>query len=50
MAEDTVIEIQSIKNETFEELLERLKLKFKEYGDCFANGSLVSKEMPIPNN
>ncbi len=51
MSENTIINLPAIKNESFYELLDRLKLEEDEIGECFVNSKVVDgqKLMPVPN-
>ncbi|MFX1516260.1 MAG: hypothetical protein ACFFC6_08125 [Promethearchaeota archaeon] len=49
-AEDTVITLPDVKNERFQDLLERLGLIMKACGDCFVNGKLAYQDTLIPKN
>jgi hypothetical protein len=46
--EDTILRLDFIENETFEELIGRLGLKRSDIGDCFLNGTLVKSDDIIP--
>ncbi|MHA1967471.1 MAG: hypothetical protein ACW964_06690 [Candidatus Hodarchaeales archaeon] len=50
MAEDTIINLHNKEKEIFEDLLERLDLKYDECGDCFINGHLATNDFPVPMN
>ncbi len=47
-AEDTVISIPHVKNESFLELLKRLDFKQTDCGDCFINGKVANETTVIP--
>ena len=46
--EDTVLRLDFIENETFEDLVKRLGLERSDIGDCFLNGTLVKPKDIIP--
>jgi hypothetical protein len=46
--EDTILRLDYVEKETFEELIERLGLKRSDIGDCFLNGTLVKPKDEIP--
>jgi len=41
MSENTILELESIAEETFVNLLDRLDLKEDDCGDCFVNGKIA---------
>ena len=46
--EDTILTLDYMENETFEELIDRLGVKRSDIGDCFLNGTLVKPNDSIP--
>ena len=52
LADQTFITVPHIQNESFKDLLERLKVEKEDIGDCFVNGTVVSNanETIIPDN
>jgi hypothetical protein len=46
--EDTLLRLDFIENETFEDLIKRLGLEQSDIGDCFLNGTLVKPKDIIP--
>ena len=50
LGEATVIKMNEIENETFSDLLVRIKVDYKEIGDCFVNGKLAHQNTIIPKN
>lgn len=45
--EDTVLIVESVKSESFAQLVRRLGLKPKDLGDCFINGNLAKPDYMI---
>lgn len=48
--EDTVLRLDFVENETFEDLVKRLGLERSDIGDCFLNGTLVKPNDIIPKS
>jgi hypothetical protein len=46
--EDTILRLDYIENERFEEMVARLGLQRSDIGDCFLNGTLVKPDDVIP--
>jgi len=46
--EDTILRLDFLENETFEQLVKRLGLSLSDIGDCFLNGTLVKHNDGIP--
>jgi hypothetical protein len=46
--EDTILRLDFIENESFEQLVKRLGLSPSDIGDCFLNGTLVKLNDEIP--
>lgn len=45
--EDTVLKIEAVEGESFEDLIKRLELKPSDLGDCFIDGTLAKMETEI---
>ena len=47
--EDTVLQLEYVERETFEELIQRIGLERSDIGDCFIDGTLAKPDSVIPN-
>ena len=49
-SEDTILMLEYIENETFEEFIKRAGFQKKDLGDCFINGTLAKSKDKITDS